>query len=816
MAAAAPVFETGVGGRGRKASQDKGHGSGERRGAATGVLSSASRKPVPSSACSSSSASPVAALPRDTAKEASPSSCPPYLHAASFRPVPASSPPSSPSSSSLHPRRAPHASVSASRRPPSLAEAAPPPAALRTSSRGRSLSSWGSSGDTSSPRSVSSSSTLREDAAPPVPAAAHALAPPSFYRRASRGFAAALPAFSSAPAHPTGFHLASLPSGFLWGRVRLGSLYVVYRSPSPGGLFLVVGPHWRFSVAMLGLMVAVCSTFLFVVGEHVQTTSTFLLVCGWLLCAASFFCFLCTVLKDPGIPFDDATPPYARASSARPAAAGNLAAARREESGGVELLCVRGGERGEDGFCAREGRGAARRQGEKELETGCTASPSSSSARLGGRSSVADLFDSESRHPSASAELPEALEGGQRVSPASRAGACTPGDVVPKVEEGESGLRVSPADDKKDAQEAERVPSSRFFFKEPLVGASPRGGSSEGGSFTTSRGARGRAYAASPGSETSSSWEATEEEAEVTDTEAEDSDDRGVDADAGCWQANRRGGGMHAWLSKSQRVKWTLRKKRHIFQSHRRAGEHVRDGYSRVGRRRGVSDEFHSEETCGSSEMLSSDDASGEEASSDPYGDVDPATAPARARAVPLAPFQRSRQLRMPLERRRRRVPVRASASGHAPLGPVWSSSRLSSSVPRSSAARRPFFCRVCQIYPAPGSLHCDDCQICIEGYDHHCPWTSKCVGRGNSLEFHLWVLFSLITIFYYGLTAAFIGKDDIARPDRAAEVADVRAGGLRGTPLGLEEAQQSVRGETFGSDERWRAASGDKKTSSS
>jgi hypothetical protein len=28
--------------------------------------------------------------------------------------------------------------------------------------------------------------------------------------------------------------------------------------------------------------------------------------------------------------------------------------------------------------------------------------------------------------------------------------------------------------------------------------------------------------------------------------------------------------------------------------------------------------------------------------------------------------------------------------------------------------------------------VHCYDCDICIKGHDHHCPWTGKCIGEGN------------------------------------------------------------------------------------
>ncbi len=27
---------------------------------------------------------------------------------------------------------------------------------------------------------------------------------------------------------------------------------------------------------------------------------------------------------------------------------------------------------------------------------------------------------------------------------------------------------------------------------------------------------------------------------------------------------------------------------------------------------------------------------------------------------------------------------------------------------------------------------HCEDCMVCIEDYDHHCVFFSKCIGGGN------------------------------------------------------------------------------------
>ena len=41
-------------------------------------------------------------------------------------------------------------------------------------------------------------------------------------------------------------------------------------------------------------------------------------------------------------------------------------------------------------------------------------------------------------------------------------------------------------------------------------------------------------------------------------------------------------------------------------------------------------------------------------------------------------------------------------------------------------------FCQKCQIYQGPLTAHCNDCKVCIDELDHHCPWMSKCVGKGN------------------------------------------------------------------------------------
>ena len=40
-------------------------------------------------------------------------------------------------------------------------------------------------------------------------------------------------------------------------------------------------------------------------------------------------------------------------------------------------------------------------------------------------------------------------------------------------------------------------------------------------------------------------------------------------------------------------------------------------------------------------------------------------------------------------------------------------------------------------------SYHCDICNVCIQQYDHHCPWINNCVGKKNIKRF----MFFLISV---------------------------------------------------------------------
>jgi hypothetical protein len=65
--------------------------------------------------------------------------------------------------------------------------------------------------------------------------------------------------------------------------------------------------------------------------------------------------------------------------------------------------------------------------------------------------------------------------------------------------------------------------------------------------------------------------------------------------------------------------------------------------------------------------------------------------------------------------------------------------------------------CRRCGYYVSSSSVHCVVCDVCIEGYDHHCPWTSKCIGKGNVIPFYIFLIMTPILLLYCSITLASV-----------------------------------------------------------
>ena len=49
---------------------------------------------------------------------------------------------------------------------------------------------------------------------------------------------------------------------------------------------------------------------------------------------------------------------------------------------------------------------------------------------------------------------------------------------------------------------------------------------------------------------------------------------------------------------------------------------------------------------------------------------------------------------------------------------------------------------------------HCYVCKFCCEGFDHHCSFTTKCIGSGNAKEFKTFLGSFFILICYFAISS--------------------------------------------------------------
>ncbi len=68
-------------------------------------------------------------------------------------------------------------------------------------------------------------------------------------------------------------------------------------------------------------------------------------------------------------------------------------------------------------------------------------------------------------------------------------------------------------------------------------------------------------------------------------------------------------------------------------------------------------------------------------------------------------------------------------------------------------------YCDICEIWVSRDkkTIHCSDCDICIEGHDHHCPWVTKCVGKNNSFSFKVFLVTLVFSFFYFSIILATV-----------------------------------------------------------
>lgn len=68
-------------------------------------------------------------------------------------------------------------------------------------------------------------------------------------------------------------------------------------------------------------------------------------------------------------------------------------------------------------------------------------------------------------------------------------------------------------------------------------------------------------------------------------------------------------------------------------------------------------------------------------------------------------------------------------------------------------------FCRKCNVTVGQDMDHCEECQVCVSGVDHHCVFFSKCIGKGNISYFWTSIAMMITNFFLVSLSVIIFNK---------------------------------------------------------
>ena len=73
-------------------------------------------------------------------------------------------------------------------------------------------------------------------------------------------------------------------------------------------------------------------------------------------------------------------------------------------------------------------------------------------------------------------------------------------------------------------------------------------------------------------------------------------------------------------------------------------------------------------------------------------------------------------------------------------------------------------YCSSCAIFRPPGTNHCQFCQHCVVGLDHHCNWMGNCISQKNMSTFNWFQRFACLYSTYLAACSAYFVTMELSK----------------------------------------------------
>ena len=99
--------------------------------------------------------------------------------------------------------------------------------------------------------------------------------------------------------------------------------------------------------------------------------------------------------------------------------------------------------------------------------------------------------------------------------------------------------------------------------------------------------------------------------------------------------------------------------------------------------------------------------------------------------------------------------------------------------IPMNGRLVRLKYCSTCNykvglLLRPPRASHCPDCDLCVEKFDHHCPWIGNCIGKRNYRAYLGFLLSTTVVIIFNIIFSGYEIRDVIIAKQQSYNNGDI------------------------------------------